>query len=51
MRVVEDKSKLKNLYLAAETEALSTFGDGSVYVLAPKRYAKHHDRSHASEDF
>ncbi|KHL88797.1 acetyl-CoA carboxylase [Helicobacter pylori] len=32
MRVVEDKSKLKNLYLAAETEALSTFGDGSVYL-------------------
>ncbi|GAA7372315.1 acetyl-CoA carboxylase biotin carboxylase subunit [Helicobacter pylori] len=32
MRVVEDKSRLKNLYLAAETEALSTFGDGSVYL-------------------
>ncbi|WP_154506691.1 acetyl-CoA carboxylase biotin carboxylase subunit [Helicobacter pylori] len=32
MRVVEDKSKLKNLYLAAETEALSAFGDGSVYL-------------------
>ncbi len=32
MRVVEDKAKLKNLYLAAETEALSAFGDGSVYL-------------------
>ncbi|WQY45492.1 acetyl-CoA carboxylase biotin carboxylase subunit [Helicobacter pylori] len=32
MRVVEDKSRLKNLYLAAETEALSAFGDGSVYL-------------------
>ncbi len=32
MRVIEDKSKLKNLYLAAETEALSAFGDGSVYL-------------------
>ncbi|GAA8412414.1 acetyl-CoA carboxylase biotin carboxylase subunit [Helicobacter pylori] len=32
MRVVEDKSKLKNLYLAAETEALSAFGNGSVYL-------------------
>ncbi len=32
MRVVGDKSKLKNLYLAAETEALSAFGDGSVYL-------------------
>ncbi|GAA7326099.1 acetyl-CoA carboxylase biotin carboxylase subunit [Helicobacter pylori] len=32
MRVVGDKSKLKNLYLAAETEALNAFGDGSVYL-------------------
>ncbi len=32
MRVVGDKSRLKNLYLAAETEALSAFGDGSVYL-------------------
>ncbi|MFC3848266.1 acetyl-CoA carboxylase biotin carboxylase subunit [Helicobacter baculiformis] len=32
MRVVEDPSLLKNLYLAAETEALSAFGDGSVYI-------------------
>ncbi|GAA8384182.1 acetyl-CoA carboxylase biotin carboxylase subunit [Helicobacter pylori] len=32
MRVVGDKSKLKNLYLAAETEALSAFGNGSVYL-------------------
>ncbi len=32
MRVVEDPNLLKNLYLAAETEALSAFGDGSVYI-------------------
>ncbi|BEG56814.1 Biotin carboxylase AccC [Helicobacter sp. NHP21005] len=32
MRVVEKASALKNLYLAAETEALSAFGDGSVYI-------------------
>ncbi|BDQ26995.1 acetyl-CoA carboxylase biotin carboxylase subunit [Helicobacter heilmannii] len=32
MRVVEKPSALKNLYLAAETEALSAFGDGSVYI-------------------
>ncbi len=32
MRVVHDPSLLKNLYLAAETEALSAFGDGSVYI-------------------
>nr|WP_205437119.1 acetyl-CoA carboxylase biotin carboxylase subunit [Helicobacter suis] len=32
MRVVSDPSLLKNLYLAAETEALSAFGDGSVYI-------------------
>ncbi|PAF46071.1 acetyl-CoA carboxylase biotin carboxylase subunit [Helicobacter sp. 11S02629-2] len=32
MRVVEDKSLLKNLYLAAESEALSAFGDGSIYM-------------------
>ncbi|WP_104741430.1 acetyl-CoA carboxylase biotin carboxylase subunit [Helicobacter ailurogastricus] len=32
MRVVEKASTLKNLYLAAETEALSAFGDGSVYI-------------------
>ncbi len=32
MRVVQDPALLKNLYLAAETEALSAFGDGSVYI-------------------
>ncbi|WP_163564180.1 acetyl-CoA carboxylase biotin carboxylase subunit [Helicobacter suis] len=32
MRVVSDPALLKNLYLAAETEALSAFGDGSVYI-------------------
>lgn len=32
MRVVEDPSLLKNLYLAAESEALSAFGDGTIYM-------------------
>lgn len=40
MRVVEDESLLKNLYLAAESEALSAFGDGTIYmekfILNPK---------------
>lgn len=32
MRIVEDESLLKNLYLAAESEALSAFGDGTIYM-------------------
>lgn len=32
MRVVEDPTLLKNLYLAAESEALSAFGDGTIYM-------------------
>ena len=32
MRVVKDASLLKNLYLAAESEALSAFGDGTIYM-------------------
>lgn len=40
MRVVENESLLKNLYLAAESEALSAFGDGTIYmekfILNPK---------------
>ena len=32
MRIVEDESMLKNLYLAAESEALSAFGDGTIYM-------------------
>lgn len=32
MRVVENPSLLKNLYLAAESEALSAFGDGTIYM-------------------
>ncbi|STQ86380.1 acetyl-CoA carboxylase biotin carboxylase subunit [Helicobacter muridarum] len=32
MRVVSDKGFLKNLYLAAESEALSAFGDGTIYM-------------------
>ncbi|MCE3038768.1 acetyl-CoA carboxylase biotin carboxylase subunit [Helicobacter anatolicus] len=32
MRVVENESLLKNLYLAAESEALSAFGDGTIYM-------------------
>lgn len=32
MRVVPDKGLLKNLYLAAESEALSAFGDGTIYM-------------------
>lgn len=32
MRIVKHKELLKNLYLAAESEALSAFGDGSIYM-------------------
>lgn len=32
MRVVNDPSLLKNLYLAAESEAVSAFGDGTIYM-------------------
>ncbi len=32
MRIVENESLLKNLYLAAESEALSAFGDGTIYM-------------------
>lgn len=32
MRIVENESQLKNLYLAAESEALSAFGDGTIYM-------------------
>ncbi len=32
MRVVESPNLLKNLYLAAESEALSAFGDGTIYM-------------------
>ncbi|CBG39497.1 acetyl-CoA carboxylase biotin carboxylase subunit [Helicobacter mustelae] len=41
MRVVEDKSLLKNLYLAAESEALSAFGDGTIYMEKFIRNPKH----------
>ncbi|NWF66619.1 MAG: acetyl-CoA carboxylase biotin carboxylase subunit [Campylobacterales bacterium] len=32
MRIVEDESKLENSFLAAESEALSAFGDGTIYM-------------------
>lgn len=32
MRVVEKPEMLKNLYLAAESEAVSAFGDGTIYM-------------------
>lgn len=32
MRIVNDESMLKNLYLAAESEALNSFGDGTIYM-------------------
>ena len=32
MRVVEDESYLENAFLAAESEALSAFGDGTIYM-------------------
>ena len=32
MRVVPERGLLKNLYLAAESEALSAFGDGTIYM-------------------
>ncbi|ANV98545.1 acetyl-CoA carboxylase biotin carboxylase subunit [Helicobacter enhydrae] len=32
MRVVESEENLKNSYLAAESEALSAFGDGTIYM-------------------
>lgn len=32
MRVVNDPNLLKNLYLAAESEAVSAFGDGTIYM-------------------
>jgi acetyl-CoA carboxylase biotin carboxylase subunit len=32
MRVVEEESQMENLFLACEAEALSAFGDGSLYM-------------------
>lgn len=32
MRVVNDHNLLKNLYLSAESEAVSAFGDGTIYM-------------------
>lgn len=32
MRVVEEESKLENLFLAAESEAITAFGDGTIYM-------------------
>jgi len=32
MRVVEEESKLENLFLAAESEAITSFGDGTIYM-------------------
>ena len=32
MRVVEDESQLENSFLAAESEAISAFGDGRIYI-------------------
>ncbi|NPA28928.1 MAG: acetyl-CoA carboxylase biotin carboxylase subunit [Epsilonproteobacteria bacterium] len=32
MRVVEDESYLENAYLAAESEAITAFGDGTIYM-------------------
>ena len=32
MRVVEDESYIENAYLAAESEAISAFGDGTIYM-------------------
>ncbi len=32
MRVVEDESYLENAFLAAEAEAISAFGDGTIYM-------------------
>ncbi|MBD3824088.1 MAG: acetyl-CoA carboxylase biotin carboxylase subunit [Epsilonproteobacteria bacterium] len=32
MRVVEDESYIENAFLAAESEALSAFGDGTIYM-------------------
>lgn len=32
MRIVENKENLRNSFLAAESEAVSAFGDGSIYV-------------------
>ncbi|MGX2984515.1 acetyl-CoA carboxylase biotin carboxylase subunit [Helicobacter sp. 23-1048] len=41
MRVVEKPELLKNLYLAAESEALSAFGDGTIYMEKFIRSPKH----------
>ncbi|PAF51026.1 acetyl-CoA carboxylase biotin carboxylase subunit [Helicobacter sp. 13S00477-4] len=41
MRVVEDPKLLKNLYLAAESEALNAFGDGTIYMEKFIRNPKH----------
>ncbi|RDU57144.1 acetyl-CoA carboxylase biotin carboxylase subunit [Helicobacter sp. MIT 00-7814] len=41
MRVVEKPEVLKNLYLAAESEALSAFGDGTIYMEKFIRNPKH----------
>lgn len=41
MRVVEKPELLKNLYLAAESEALSAFGDGTIYMEKFIRNPKH----------
>ncbi|MFC3867456.1 acetyl-CoA carboxylase biotin carboxylase subunit [Helicobacter equorum] len=41
MRVVEKPEFLKNLYLAAESEAVSAFGDGTIYMEKFIRNPKH----------
>lgn len=41
MRVVEKPEMLKNLYLAAESEAVSAFGDGTIYMEKFIRNPKH----------
>ncbi|WP_095627276.1 acetyl-CoA carboxylase biotin carboxylase subunit [Helicobacter sp. TUL] len=41
MRVVEKPELLKNLYLAAESEAVSAFGDGTIYMEKFIRNPKH----------
>lgn len=41
MRVVDSESNLKNAILAAESEALGAFGDGSIYIEKFIRNPKH----------
>ncbi|BCD68776.1 acetyl-CoA carboxylase biotin carboxylase subunit [Nitratiruptor sp. YY09-18] len=41
MRVVEDESYIENAYLAAESEAISAFGDGTIYMEKFIRQPRH----------